>query len=183
MNMGPLRCLDLVNLDLAVRIADQTRAQLGEHYQDHPGVDVARKLVEAGRTGAKVGKGCFEHGDGDPRLWPGLSQLFPLSETQPDPASVQERLMMVQALETIRAFEDGIVKRTVDADLGSILEWGFAPNTGGIASYIDALSPAKLVEKAAWLSQSAGPRFAPPAMLAQMAKDATSLASHHAPTS
>jgi 3-hydroxyacyl-CoA dehydrogenase / enoyl-CoA hydratase / 3-hydroxybutyryl-CoA epimerase len=177
MNMGPLRCLDLVNLDLAVKIADETHAELGDAYEEHPGVAVTRRLVEAGRPGTKAGKGFFDHADGSLELWAGLSEMFPSTEIQPDPARVKERLMIIQILETLRAFEEGVVKRPADADLASILGWGFAPHTGGIASQIETAGATALVATANRLCDERGNRFCSPTLLTKLAAEGSSLAS------
>ena len=56
-----------------------------------------------------------------------------------------------------------------DADVGSILGWGFAPFTGGVASYIDGIGAADFVAQCDALAETHGPRFAPPDLLRDMA--------------
>jgi 3-hydroxyacyl-CoA dehydrogenase / enoyl-CoA hydratase / 3-hydroxybutyryl-CoA epimerase len=174
MPMGPLRLADMVNLDLAVKIADQTKADSGDAYVEHPGIAAARQMVALERLGEKSGKGFYQYQD-DTRLWPDLATLFPLSSDQPDASAVTDRLLMIQAIETLRCFDDGVVKTAIDADLGSILGWGFPPHTGGIASYIDQETPSRLLEKAERLSKNAGARFEPPAGLRKLVNDNVSL--------
>ena len=45
----------------------------------------------------------------------------------------------MQALETARCFEEGVLTDVREADVGSILGFGFAPFTGGTLSYIDMM--------------------------------------------
>jgi 3-hydroxyacyl-CoA dehydrogenase/enoyl-CoA hydratase/3-hydroxybutyryl-CoA epimerase len=78
-------------------------------------------------------------------------------------------LLYIQALETARCFEDGVITDPRDADIGSILGWGFAPYTGGTISLIDGIGVAKFVAECDALAQKYGERFKPNALLRDMA--------------
>ncbi len=173
MPMGPLRLADMVNLDLAVKIDDQSRDDLGEDYVDHPGILVARRLAELGRLGKKVQAGFYDHADGQSRLWHGLVFEFPVSEIQPNVVQVKDRLMIIQMIETLRCFDSKVLKSPEDADIGSIFGWGFPPFTGGIASHIDEIGPAHLLQQSQRFAVTNGSRFAPPDTLRKMAADHT----------
>ncbi len=41
--------------------------------------------------------------------------------------NTRNALLYIQALETARCFEEGVITDPRDADVGSILAWGFAP--------------------------------------------------------
>jgi 3-hydroxyacyl-CoA dehydrogenase/enoyl-CoA hydratase/3-hydroxybutyryl-CoA epimerase len=56
-----------------------------------------------------------------------------------------------------------------EADVGSILGWGFAPFTGGTLSWIDMLGSKRFVELCQALEKKHGPRFKPPKLLLDMA--------------
>ena len=78
------------------------------------------------------------------RLWPGLADLLPkkLSREQIEALDVEElkqRFLVVQAVEAARTFEEGVVTDVREADVGSILGFGFAPFSGGTLSYIDMM--------------------------------------------
>ena len=45
----------------------------------------------------------------------------------------------MQALEAARCFEEGVLTDVREADVGSILGFGFAPFSGGTLSYIDMM--------------------------------------------
>lgn len=175
MPMGPLRLADMVNLDLAVKIADQTVADLGDAFDESPGIEAARRMVAQERPGEKAGKGFYDHSGPEPRLWDGLAERFPQTADQPDVAQVTERLMMIQVAETLRCMDDGVLKSAVDADIGSILGWGFAPHTGGVARYIDTEGPDKLLQQMERLTQSSGTRFTPPDRLRALQADGGTL--------
>ncbi len=69
---------------------------------------------------------------------------------------------MIQALETARCVEEGVITDVRDADVGSILGFGFAPFTGGTLSYIDVMGVKNFVALCERLAGKHGPRFAPP---------------------
>ena len=52
---------------------------------------------------------------------------------------LKQRLLVTQALEAARTVEEGVVTDPREADVGSILGFGFAPYTGGTLSYIDGM--------------------------------------------
>jgi 3-hydroxyacyl-CoA dehydrogenase/enoyl-CoA hydratase/3-hydroxybutyryl-CoA epimerase len=75
----------------------------------------------------------------------------------------------VQALEAARSFEEGVVTDPREADVGSILGFGFAPYSGGALSYIEFLGARNFVEVCRKLEGKHGARFAPPRILVEMA--------------
>ena len=76
---------------------------------------------------------------------------------------------MAQALEAARTVEEGVITDPREADVGSIIGFGFAPFTGGTLSYIDGMGAKRFVELAERLERKHGARFAPPALLREMA--------------
>ena len=67
--------------------------------------------------------------------------------------------------------EEGIVTDPREADVGSILAFGFAPYTGGTLSYIDGMGAAVFVAQAKALEKKYGAQFKAPKLLLEMAKD------------
>jgi 3-hydroxyacyl-CoA dehydrogenase/enoyl-CoA hydratase/3-hydroxybutyryl-CoA epimerase len=82
---------------------------------------------------------------------------------------LKQRLLVTQALEAARTVEEGVITDPREADVGSILGFGFAPYTGGALSYIDFMGPKAFVELCRKLEAKHGPRFAAPKMLVEMA--------------
>ena len=80
--------------------------------------------------------------------------------------------MLAQALEAVRALEAGVLTDIREGDVGAILGWGFAPWTGGPFSWLDLLGAPRAVEIADALAARHGDRFAPPALLREMAAKA-----------
>jgi 3-hydroxyacyl-CoA dehydrogenase/enoyl-CoA hydratase/3-hydroxybutyryl-CoA epimerase len=174
MPRGPLEMNDDVALDLGYKVREQTRKDLGDKYVASAADDLIKKMVvDLGRFGRKNGKGFYDYpADGPKRLWPGVAELVDIEVTESSPELVEElrkRLLYRQAVEAARCFEEGVVTDPRDADVGSILGWGFAPWTGGPVSLIDSVGVAKFVERCDALAQKYGARFAPPQLLRDMA--------------
>ena len=173
MPMPPLALQDEVSLSLALHVADQTRKDLaaeGRPYTPHPGEAVLRALCEIGRVGKKAGRGFYDWSDDGRMLWPGLKELYPPRAEQPPQAELMDRLMFAQANEAARCLEEGVVRSVADANIGSIFGWGFAPFQGGALQFINAMGPARFVERAGELAERYGPRFAPAAVVRRLAE-------------
>jgi 3-hydroxyacyl-CoA dehydrogenase/enoyl-CoA hydratase/3-hydroxybutyryl-CoA epimerase len=173
MPVGPLSLNDEVAVDLAWKILKATEADLGAEAIDPRQKALLGDMVEKlGRFGRKNRKGFFDNPErGAKKLWPGLADLQPL-KLDPDTIDVQElkdRLLGIQALETARCFEENVLTDVREADVGSILGFGFAPFTGGTLSYIDMMGTKRFVALCERLAAKYGPRFAPSRLLVDMA--------------
>ena len=83
---------------------------------------------------------------------------------------MKNRFLIRQAIEVARCFEEGVITDARDADIGSILAWGFAPYTGGCCSYVDLIWGIKpFVEEATKMEEKYGERFKVPQLLKDMA--------------
>ena len=69
-----------------------------------------------------------------------------------------------------RCVEEGVITDMREADVGSILGFGFAPFTGGTISYIDRMGAKAFVDMCNGLAKRYGSRFKPPKILRDMAK-------------
>jgi 3-hydroxyacyl-CoA dehydrogenase / enoyl-CoA hydratase / 3-hydroxybutyryl-CoA epimerase len=185
MPVGPLALNDEVAVDLAWKILEATEADLGAAAVDARQKALLAEMVEKlGRFGRKNRKGFYDYPERGPKkLWPGLADLQP-SKLDPDTIDVQElkdRLLGIQALETARCFEENVLTDVREADVGSILGFGFAPFTGGTLSYIDMMGTKRFVALCERLGAKHGPRFAPPRLLLDMAARDESFYSRFAP--
>ncbi|SFG54228.1 3-hydroxyacyl-CoA dehydrogenase NAD-binding domain-containing protein [Methylobacterium gossipiicola] len=174
MPVGPLSLTDEVAVDLALKIVKATEAQLGPDSIDPAQKTLLTTLVEGeGRLGRKNKRGFYDYPEGAPkRLWPGLKalQTNPVDAEAVDFEELQQRLLVVQALEAARTVGEGVVTDPREADVGSILGFGFAPFTGGALSYIDFMGAKAFVALAQRLEAKHGPRFAVPQNLLDMAE-------------
>jgi 3-hydroxyacyl-CoA dehydrogenase/enoyl-CoA hydratase/3-hydroxybutyryl-CoA epimerase len=161
MPVGPLAVTDEVTLELAYKIGKETAAALGQEYPADDGQEAVRKMVEdLDRKGKRFGKGFYDYpADAKKHLWSGLAEHFPVSEDQPDIEELKKRLLNIQALETARCFEEGVLTHAEDADIGSIFGWGFPPYTGGTLSYIDTMGIRKFVAECDRMAEAYGERF------------------------
>ena len=174
MPVGPLALNDEVAVDLAWKILKATEADLGAKAIEPRQKALLEEMVEKrGRYGRKNGKGFYDYPQSGPkRLWPGLADLQPkkLDPDTIDVAVLKARLIAVQALETARCIEEGVVTDMREADVGSILGFGFAPFTGGTISYIDGMGSKAFVALCNKLAKDHGDRFNPCKLLLDMAK-------------
>lgn len=185
MPMAPLALNDEVALDLAYKVREQTKKDLGDKYVSGPADELLEEMVvKLGRVGKKAGKGFYDYpADGKKKLWPGLPDLVGKS-LDPEALEVQElknRFLYIQALEAARCFEEGVVTDVRDADVGAILGWGFAPWSGGPLSLIDMVGTAAFVEACDKLAQKYGPRFTPNKLLRDMASKGETFYGRFAP--
>ncbi|MBV9460959.1 MAG: 3-hydroxyacyl-CoA dehydrogenase, partial [Bradyrhizobium sp.] len=175
MPVGPLSLSDEVALDLGLKVMKATEADLGPNAVNPEQKKLMVELVEKqGRLGRKNAKGFYDYpekGKGQKSLWPGLGNLQP-KHLDPDALDVEElkqRFLVVQAVEAARTVEDHVITDPREADVGSILGFGFAPFTGGTLSYIDFMGTKTFVELCHKLEKKYGSRFTPPKLLEEMA--------------
>jgi 3-hydroxyacyl-CoA dehydrogenase/enoyl-CoA hydratase/3-hydroxybutyryl-CoA epimerase len=187
MPVGPLSLNDETALDLGLKIVRAAEADLGQGAVDPAQKKLLEDMVEKhGRFGRKNGKGFYDYAAKPKRLWPGLADLLPktLSREEVEALDVEElkhRILATQALEAARTFEEHVVTDVREADVGSILGWGFAPWSGGTLSWIDMLGSKKFVALCRDLEKKHGARFKPCKLLIDMAEKNDSFYRRFAP--
>ncbi len=174
MPVGPLALADETAIDLAQKIMKQTIRDLGEKAVDPEQMKLIDTMVDKhGRFGRKNGKGFYDYPEKPAKkhLWPGLKDLY--KQQNPDKIdyeALKQRFLVVIALEAARVMEEGIVTDPREADVGSILAFGFAPYTGGTLSYIDGVGAKEFVKLAKALQKKYGAEFKAPRLLHDMAE-------------
>jgi 3-hydroxyacyl-CoA dehydrogenase / enoyl-CoA hydratase / 3-hydroxybutyryl-CoA epimerase len=143
---------------------------------------IERMLDEFDRPGRLEGRGFYEYADGKRvGLWSGLRDAFPPIS---DPSALslvdlEERMLFIEALESVRCFDEGVIESVADANIGSIMGIGFPGWTGGVLQYINGYQPrtnnsitglAGFVARARELAARYGERFEPPATLVERAQ-------------
>ena len=177
--VGTLQLSDELNLELMAKIAKATAEAEGDGYVAHPGTRVVETMIQAGRPGKLRGAGFYDYDDNGRRqgLWSGLAELFP---SRPEPAGIddlKDRYLFIEALETARCFEEGVIESAAAANIGSIMGIGYPPLTGGTVQFMQGYDgPAGrglpgFVARARELAVRYGDRFAPPDRLVEMAEN------------
>ncbi|WP_346837799.1 3-hydroxyacyl-CoA dehydrogenase NAD-binding domain-containing protein [Microbulbifer sp. SAOS-129_SWC] len=177
--VGPLAVSDEVSLTLMGRIRQQTVADFerkGEKPPAHPADAAIDRMLELGRAGKAAGGGFYTYPDnGKKHLWSGLGVEFPPAQRQPPLEDVKERLLFAMAVETLRCYEEQVLRSVRDANIGSIFGIGFPPWTGGALQYVNQYGPADFRARAQELADHYGERFTPPPLLEKLARNNSAL--------
>ncbi|MCW6509786.1 3-hydroxyacyl-CoA dehydrogenase NAD-binding domain-containing protein [Lichenifustis flavocetrariae] len=175
MPVGPLSLTDEVAIDLCRKILHATRADLGEGAVDPGQMDLLDTMVTTqNRLGRKNGKGFYDYPEtGQKRLWPGLADLQPnkLDADAIDVGDLKKRFLVSQSIAAAQAMAEEIVTDPREADVGSIVGFGFAPFTGGTLSYIDGMGVGQFALLCDDLSKKFGSRFDPPGIVLDLARE------------
>jgi 3-hydroxyacyl-CoA dehydrogenase/enoyl-CoA hydratase/3-hydroxybutyryl-CoA epimerase len=174
MPVGPLAVCDEVSLSLMSHIRKQTAQDLqieGKTLTEHPAFAVIDLLLdEYKRPGKAGGAGFYEYPvQGQKHLWPGLRERFENTAGQIPAQDIRDRLLFIQALETVRCVEEGVVTSTADANIGSVFGIGFASWTGGALQFINQYGLPAFIARSQYLAEQYGDRFSPPALLLEKA--------------
>ncbi len=168
--VGPLALLDELTLSLTHSIRSQTRAaalEAGTGWDEHPGDTVLAELaVDRGRLGRAAGGGFYDYVDGRRTgLWPGLATYAdPVGGAIAD-QEVADRLLYAESVDSLRCLEEGVLRSTADANVGSLLGIGYPSWTGGVVQHAagNPGGPDAFRQRADELAAAHGPRFALPA--------------------
>jgi len=170
MPIGPLAMADATTLTLLKDIMASLFSG-----KDRIGLDGMR-IVEAlnrliddfGRTGKLAGQGIYDYDENGLKEWPDITECFPPPDQELSREEIEKRLMHSQALETVRAMEEGVVENAIDADVGSVIGWAFPQAHGGVIGYIHTIGVRQFVEECNELTEKFGVRFTPPDKLNKM---------------
>ncbi|MFI0469319.1 3-hydroxyacyl-CoA dehydrogenase NAD-binding domain-containing protein [Saccharopolyspora sp. 5N102] len=175
-----LQLFDELTLTLPRKIRDETRRAVeaaGGTWTPHPAELVLDRMVdEFDRKGRSSGAGFYDYVDGKRvGLWPGLAEHFGAAERDPSEVSLtdlKERMLFVEALETVKCLDEGVLRSVPDANIGSIFGIGFPAWTGGVVQYMNGYSGglAGFVARCRELAERYGERFEPPASLVRRAE-------------
>ncbi len=173
----PLQLLDELTLTLLRTIRQETRAGVeagGGTWTEHPANAVTDRLIEEfGRKGRSTGGGFYAYANAQRTgLWPGLREHFSRPGAEIPFVDMQERMLFAEALETVRCFDEGVLRSVPDANIGSIFGIGFPAWTGGVVQYVEGYpgGVAGFVTRARELAARYGERFEPPASLVARAE-------------
>jgi 3-hydroxyacyl-CoA dehydrogenase/enoyl-CoA hydratase/3-hydroxybutyryl-CoA epimerase len=175
--VGPLAVTDEVSMTLMEKVRHQTvrdfEAQ-GSPYLPHPAELVVDRMLEASRPGKLAGGGFYDYPvGGKKQLWSGLPETF--GGTAPvNLPDLQDRLLYIQAIETVRCLQEQVLTTVRDGNIGSIMGIGYPVWTGGTLQFINQTGLPEFVARAEQLHEQFGDRFAVPVLLKDMARDGMS---------
>ena len=178
--VGPLQLTDELNMELMAKIGKANKDAVerdGGTYTPHPGEAVVARMIELGRPSRLAGAGFYDYEDGRrTALWPGLATEFPVAAEPLPFQDVKDRLLFVEALETAKCFEEGVIESAAAANIGSIMGIGFPAMTGGAAQFMSGyedaagrIGLAAFVGRADELAERYGDRFQATAYLRELA--------------
>ena len=110
-----LQLMDELTLTLPRKIREETAGGVeaaGGTWTPHPSEAVVDRMVdEFDRKGKSSGAGFYEYDDGKrTRLWPGLREDFGCRPTTTSTCtSCSERMLFVEALETVKCVDEGVL--------------------------------------------------------------------------
>ncbi|NOK08088.1 3-hydroxyacyl-CoA dehydrogenase NAD-binding domain-containing protein [Corallococcus exercitus] len=178
---APLQLVDELTLTLPRKIRQETKAAVeaaGQPWQDHGSYAVMDAMVDQhGRKGRSTGGGFYDYADGKRTgLWEGLTKHYTKPGHTIPFEDMKERMLFAEAIDTVRCFDEGVLRSAADANVGSILGIGFPPWTGGVVQYINGYEgpsgtgPRGFVTRARQLAERYGKHFLPPASLVAKAE-------------
>ncbi len=173
-----LQLSDELNMELMTKIRKASKEAVeadGGTWVDHPAFAVIDTMIAEGRPSRLKGAGFYEYAEGKRTgLWAGLRETFPVSG---DPSQVslkdlEERMMFIETLETVKCIDEGVIESVADANIGSIMGIGFPGWTGGVLQYANGYEGGLpgFVARSRELAEKYGERFEPPASLVALAE-------------
>ncbi|MET8676640.1 3-hydroxyacyl-CoA dehydrogenase NAD-binding domain-containing protein [Streptomyces sp. NPDC004647] len=172
-----LSLMDELTLTLPRRIREESKravVEAGGVWEPHPAEAVVDRMVdEFDRPGRSGGAGFYDYVDGKRAgLWPGLREHFAKPGTSVPFEDLKERMLFVEAIDTVHCLEENVLTSVADANIGSILGIGFPGWTGGVLQYINGYEGGLpgFVARARELQAAYGDRFAPPELLVEKAE-------------
>ena len=171
--VGPLAVIDEISIELIAHIRDQTWHDLKIEGKDLPTgpwdsvIDFMTKEVK--RTGRASGGGFYEYPKGKKKfLWPELNNYYPLSNNLLEEKEMIDRFYFIQVIETIKCYSEGVLTKVADANIGSILGWGFPSFTGGTLQFVNSYGMENFKNRCKELSENYGERFSCPKLIDEM---------------
>ncbi len=170
--VGPITLLDEVGLDIAGKSGAIMAKALGSRLQ--PAASLGQVLA-SGRLGRKSKKGFYlydangKKGAVDESVYALLSAGSRRTQLAAD--EIQRRCSLAMVNEAARCLEEHIIRVPRDGDIGAVFGIGFPPFRGGPFRYVDAVGAAQIVGQLEALNTKHPGRFAPCALLSQMARE------------
>ncbi|GAB0107915.1 3-hydroxyacyl-CoA dehydrogenase NAD-binding domain-containing protein [Nocardia sp. JMUB6875] len=172
---APLQVADELSFGTIRKImAENVAAAAAEGFALAESVSTSSLVLETlmdrfERAGKSAGAGFYEYVDGKRAgLWDGLRREFETSRTPSAPfADLIDRYLFIQAIETQKCFDEGVIASDPDANIGSIFGIGFPAWSGGVRQFVTGYpgGRAAFIARADQLADRYGDRFRLPESL------------------
>ncbi|MEO8880173.1 MAG: fatty acid oxidation complex subunit alpha FadJ [Gemmatimonadaceae bacterium] len=167
--VGPITLIDEVGLDIAGKSSAVMIGAFGDRMIPAQSLS---KVIEAGRTGRKGGKGFYLYEQGKKK---GVDEtVYPLFSSTGQrmlmgARDIVERCVFAMLNEAARCLEEGSIASPRDGDIGAVFGIGFPPFRGGPFRYLDTLGIPTVIRALEVLDGRFSPRFRPAQILRDMA--------------
>lgn len=165
LQMGPLRLMDEIGLDVVAAVAQSLKRTSARKLE---GPDYLDKLLRLGHRGKKSGLGFYNHASPVPVLAPDLRDVLslPRDGAKADSSRIIERLVFCLINEALSCLDQGVAgfpgkEAAGQIDLASVMGLGFPAFRGGIIYYAETLGPGAVLERMSVLEREHGERFSP----------------------
>jgi 3-hydroxyacyl-CoA dehydrogenase/enoyl-CoA hydratase/3-hydroxybutyryl-CoA epimerase len=167
--VGPITLLDEVGIDVGGKVGLVLADAFGARMSPS---EAMRKVVVAGRTGRKCGKGFYRYdaagkkGAVDETVYEVIGGQRREIATE----EIVERCVLAMVNEAALCLQEGILRSARDGDIGAVFGIGFPPFRGGPFRYVDSTGAPQIVDKLEDLNARFAPRFAPAEILVDHAR-------------
>ena len=170
--IGPLAISDEVNIDLIRRIRRQILKYDKNSITGTWDNVIELMVTKLNREGRSGDGGFYTYPKGEKKyIWENLKKYFPIATNQIPEKDIMDRLTFVQIIEAIHCYEKNIITTAHDANVGSILGWGFPKSTGGVLQFVNNYGVVRFKNRLIELADKYGDRFSPPALLNEMVEN------------
>jgi 3-hydroxyacyl-CoA dehydrogenase/enoyl-CoA hydratase/3-hydroxybutyryl-CoA epimerase len=167
--VGPMTLLDEVGIDVGGKVGLVLAEAFGARMAPS---EAMRRVVSAGRTGRKGGKGFYRYdesgtkGDVDESIY----QLIGGTRREMATDEIVQRCVLAMVNEAALCLEEGILRSARDGDIGAVFGIGFPPFRGGPFRYVDSVGAQRIVEDLEDLNGRFEGRFSPAGILVSKAR-------------
>lgn len=168
--VGPFKLMDEVGIDIAVHVTEVLESIFKKRGIDSG--NMARKILDAGIKGRKNGKGFYTY-EGKKRKGPN-DRVYSFFENREhkkiDSDIIRNRMSLMMVNEAVLCFQENILTRPVDGDVGAVLGLGFPPFLGGPFRYLDKYGIESVLSLLEHYRDKYGVRFEPAGLLREQVK-------------
>lgn len=167
--VGPITLLDEVGIDVGGKVGQVLVDAFGTRMAP---AEAMRRVVGAGRTGRKGGKGFYRYdesgkkGDVDESVY----ELIGRERREVSAPDIVQRCVLAMVNEAALCLQEGILRSARDGDIGAVFGIGFPPFRGGPFRYVDNIGAESIVKQMEKLNARFAPRFAPADILVSAAR-------------